>query len=412
MKLLISLCFIFLSPAFASADILFQGFNWQSWTKEGGFYNFLKSSVPELASAGITHVWLPPPSQSRDPEGYYPGRLYDLNASKYGSQAELKSLVEAFHQNGIKCIADIVVNHRSTEREDAQGVFFEGGTPDGRLDGGTSLICNNDPNFTYGTGSPDSGRDFPFGPDVDLLNTTTQQQLSDWMNWLKTDIGFDGWRFDFVIGYATSITKFFMEQTKPDFAVAEKWDDFTLGQENAHRNALRDWVGTAGGAITAFDFTTKFIFNQAIKGELGRLKDSNGNPAGMIGVLPQNAVTFIDNHDTWSQRLAPFSDDPDKVAQGYVYILTHPGIPSIFYDHFLEWGLKDTIKNLTAIRKKHGINPTSKVKILAAESDLYMAEIDEKIIMKIGPKGDLGNLLPSTYQLAYPGKDFAVWEKI
>lgn len=24
--------------------------------------------------------------------------------------------------------------------------------------------------------------------------------------------------------------------------------------------------------------------------------------------------------------------------QGYAYILTHPGIPAIFYDHFYDWG--------------------------------------------------------------------------
>jgi hypothetical protein len=41
-----------------------QGYNWESWKKGGGWYNFLITKVPELANAGITHVWLPPPSQS------------------------------------------------------------------------------------------------------------------------------------------------------------------------------------------------------------------------------------------------------------------------------------------------------------------------------------------------------------
>ena len=26
------------------------------------------------------------------------------------------------------------------------------------------------------------------------------------------------------------------------------------------------------------------------------------------------------------------------VFQGYAYILTHPGIPTVFYDHFYDWG--------------------------------------------------------------------------
>lgn len=82
-----------------------------------------------------------------------------------------------------------------------------------------------------------------------------------------------------------------------------------------------------------------------------------------------------------------------------------------FYDHFVGWGLKGEITKLAAVRSKNGISATSTVNILASDSDLYVAAIDKKIIMKIGPKLDLGNLVPSSYQLATSGKDYAVWAK-
>lgn len=90
-----------------------------------------------------------------------------------------------------------------------------------------------------------------------------------------------------------------------------------------------------GGALTAFDFTTKGILQAAVQGELWRLIDPNGKPPGFIGIMPANAVTFIDNHDTYSQNVWPFPSD--KVMLGYTYILTHPGIPSIVSLHFFSF---------------------------------------------------------------------------
>ena len=82
-----------------------------------------------------------------------------------------------------------------------------------------------------------------------------------------------------------------------------------------------------------------------------------------------------------------------------------------FYDHFFDWGLKDEIIKLTKIRARNGISATSKVRIMAADSDLYVAMIDDKVIAKIGPKYDAGNIIPPNFQIASSGKDYCVWEK-
>lgn len=62
--------------------ILLQAFGWESCNDGRGWYNVLTEQVEDVAAAGFTHAWLPPPSKSVDKRGYLPSLLYDLDNSK------------------------------------------------------------------------------------------------------------------------------------------------------------------------------------------------------------------------------------------------------------------------------------------------------------------------------------------
>lgn len=61
---------------------------------------------------------------------------------------------------------------------------------------------------------------------------------------------------------------------------------------------------------------------------------------------------------------------------GYAYILTHPGMPCIFWDHLFQF--KDQISQLIQLRSRTGTNADSPIKIVAAEDDLYVAYIGSR----------------------------------
>ncbi|XP_023767365.1 alpha-amylase-like [Lactuca sativa] len=136
------------------------------------------------------------------------------------------------YNKGIKAVADIVINHRTGEKQDGSGKFyiFEGGTPYKRLDWGSSLIFKDDDYYGC-NGNIDIGDPITGSPVIDHVNPIVQKELSDWMNWLKIEIGFDGWQFDYVKGYSSSFTKIYMTNTSPDFAVGELWSSLAHGQD-------------------------------------------------------------------------------------------------------------------------------------------------------------------------------------
>ena len=390
--------FLFAAPG-GDSTVMLQGFHWTSW-KTAPWWNTVESKVGDISQAGINLIWLPPSSDSASNEGYLPRRLNILD-SKYGSSNELVSAITALHAKGVMVIADIVINHRvgTTNWADFTDPAW-----------GPDAVCSDD-EWGHGKGAPDTGLGVPFARDLDHANATVQRDITAWMTWLRTSIGYDGWRYDFARGYGSRYMQMYNRATKPVFAVAEIWDDLDLNNTDPHRQALCDWMNSIGGEIKVFDFTTKGILQQAVSsGEYWRLKDASGRPSGLIGWWPDNAVTFVDNHDTavsaTSSKSWPFPSD--KIMQGYAYILTHPGIPCIFWTHFFDLGFKDEIARLARIRKSLGINSSSNVNILQASQNVYAAVIDNKLAVKLGDT----NWNPgSGWNQAALGKGYAVWVK-
>jgi alpha-amylase len=82
-----------------------------------------------------------------------------------------------------------------------------------------------------------------------------------------------------------------------------------------------------------------------------------------------------------------------------------------FYDHVSDWKLKQEISALAAVRKRNGINAGSKLRILVAEGDMYVAVVDERVITKIGPRFNVADVIPPGFRVVASGDNYCVWEE-
>ncbi|KAL1071360.1 hypothetical protein V6Z11_D11G083800 [Gossypium hirsutum] len=392
-------------------EIVFQGFNWESWRRQ--WYQELAFKAADLSHSGITAVWLPPPTQSVAPQGYMPSDLYNLNSS-YGSVEDLKSCIEEMHSQELLALGDIVLNHRCAHKQSPNGVWNIFG---GKLAWGPEAIVCDDPNF-QGRGNPSSGDIFHAAPNVDHSQHFVRKDVKEWLYWLRNDIGYDGWRLDFVRGFSGTFVKEYIEASNPAFAIGEYWDSMAYEHGNlcynqdAHRQRIVNWINATGGTSSAFDVTTKGILHSALHDQYWRLIDPQGKPTGVMGWWPSRACTFLENHDTGStQGHWPFPRD--KLTQGYAYILTHPGTPVIFYDHFYEFGIRDVLTELIEARRRAGIHCRSSVKIYHANTEGYVAQVSNMLVIKLGhfdwnPSKE--NQLDGSWQkFIDKGADYQIW---
>lgn len=390
-----------------SDAILMQGYHWESHqgANGGSWWTEMKNKAPAIQAAGVTHVWFPPVSDGAADEGYLPRELNNLN-SDYGSASQLNQAIDALHQRGIKAVGDIVVNHRvgCTDYADFCNPFWP-----------TWYVAKDDEWDGNKSWNYDTGTGFNAARDIDHFNSDVRNDIKYWMNNVLKPAGFDGWRFDFVKGFSASYAGEYANATNASFCVGELWDGLDLNNPNPHRQQLMDWINGTGNVCKAFDFTTKGLLNDAVNyGNYWRLNDSNNNPAGAIGWWPDMSVTFVDNHDTGPSRSCSEGQNLwpvhcDKVMQAYAYILTHPGIPTIYWPHYFDWNLGGAIDAITNARRTTGVHSSSQVDIWAAQGGLYAARIhgtNGKISVKLGWESwDPGY----GWTLVASGNNYAVW---
>jgi alpha-amylase len=438
--------------------VMLQGFYWESYRHghPGQFpqfgnkrwYEIVREKAGDISQGRFNLVWLPPPSYAGDiSAGYNPKEYFTLSNS-YGDLKQHRTMLETLLKNGVEPVADIVINHRDGTKKWAD---FK------NPDWGTWSITAYDEGFLnpqseiYNTPMAQRGADeerpreytthggttygYPDFRDIDHTNPTVRRDIIRYLLQLQS-LGYRGWRYDMVHGYHAKRIAQYNRATHPTFSVGE----FDWGAHAAQRGWIWYTATVAGdvrSSSSVFDFSSYFTLKDN-KGNYTALY-GYGNGIGMVGDTTDGvpwknkAVTFLENHDTGYRTNDDGSpqlhNDNDsfmndwQVEQAYSYILTHPGVPCVYWKHYFDWGpdLRAKIKALINARKVAGVTAGSTVYTQqnAQKRGVYAALVTGKnggeLYVRVG--GSDAEWQPSysnyqDYREYAAGSGWKVWVKI
>ena len=397
-------------------DVMLQAFYWKS--KSDGTYGTSQWSVLQNQASEISQyfqlVWLPPSCDSNDEMGYLP-KQYPNQNSKMGMKAGLKNLITALHNGGTRVLADVVINHAANKSSWNDFMDQDFGSY-GKFSPQSSWITSTDEaasnGYQVGPNADDGqedNRNYKDARDWDHKNSNVQAMCKAYLKFLKGEMGYDGYRFDYCGGYHVSHINDYVSAAKPYISVMEYW--------NGNASTLKTRIDEASKNTMTFDFAS---FYTAYQQGIASNNYSKLVKPGLRGQGYQKyAVNFVDNHDTFNRSDIGNTDcgnskdgktslnNKELIMQCNAYMLSMPGIPCVFYPHWYKY--KSDIKAMITARRAAGIHSESAVSETSG-SGYYEATVtgkNGKVILYLGSSASKS--APEGYKQAVKGTKYAMY---
>lgn len=389
-------------------NTILQGFEWHL-IDDGNYFRWLSERAPELARSGISAVWLPPfcKATGTNDVGYGIYDLFDLGEfdqkgnirTKYGTKEDLKKLVDTLHEHHILVYADLVMNHKAgadetetfsairinpdnrdetigeahdieawtkftfPERAGKYSDFvwnhnhFNGVDYDAKTgEGGIFRILGENKGWAIGVSNENGNFDYLMFANIDHAHPEVVEEFKRWVDWLITEIPFDGFRLDALKHIDEAFILQFIDHIKHHFR-----EGFYLFGEYwlADKSQKERYLYETKYALDLFDVGLHMNFYEASHArenyDLRQIFDNT-----ITKEHPTLAVTFVDNHDTQPEQSLTSFVEPwfKKIAYGLI-LLMQEGYPCVFFGDYYGIqqppidGQKEMIDNLLYIRNHY-----------------------------------------------------------
>ncbi|MCD7900641.1 MAG: alpha-amylase [Bacteroides sp.] len=367
--------------------VMMQFFEW-NLPNDGNFWKQLKSEAKHLHEIGVSAIWIPPAykADEQQDEGYATYDLFDLGEfnqkgtirTKYGTKEELRNAIDELHKYEISVYLDTVLNHKTgadyTEKFLAQevdpsnrnkpleepreiqgwtGYNFPGrggkysdfiwhwyhfsGTEidDSARKMGIFRIIGENKYWSETVDSENGNYDYLLGNDIDLKHPEVIAELNHWGTWVANELNLDGVRLDAIKHMDSAFVKQFLETVRKErgekyFVVGEYWKgDF---------ESLKKYLEVLEYKIDLFDVPLHYkMYHASLEKE--KFDFTKFLHDTLVTRFPENAVTFVDNHDSQpGSSLESQVEDWFKPSAYGLILLAEKGYPCIFYGDY--YGIK------------------------------------------------------------------------
>ena len=222
------------------SGVMLQGFYWDSYNDSK--WTVLEAQADEFAEF-FKLVWIPQSANCGGTSMGYDDLYWFTNYnSSFGSKTQLQSMINTFKSKGIGTIADVVLNHRRNvsnwvdfPAENYNGVTYQLKSTDicRDDDNGATLSWANTNGYSLSSNN-DTGEGWGGLRDLDHTSTNVQTNVKAYVKMLLDDLGYAGFRYDMVRGYAAQYTGMYNAYAAPTYSVGEYWD--------GNVNAVKAWV--------------------------------------------------------------------------------------------------------------------------------------------------------------------------
>lgn len=314
----------------------------------GGDFRGIINHLPYLKDLGVTAIWMTPIYANADQaktvgqeawtdyHGYAAVDFYGVE-EHFGSMAELRTLVEAAHQLGIKVIQDEVANHTGPDHpwvKDPPTPTWFNGTAGSHLDETWQTWSLMDPHST-----PAIRRSTLEGwfanvlPDLNQNDEEVSRYLIQNTLWWIGMAGFDGIREDTLPYVPRRFWRDWMTAIKREYPKMTVVGE-VLDGDPALTSFFQGGVMRFDGIDTRIDTVFDYPLFYAVRRAFGQ-----GKSIQDVGVTlshdylypdASQLVAFIGNHD-----VERFMNEPGATAAGLeladTFLMTARGIPVIYY---------------------------------------------------------------------------------